>query len=366
MRRFKFGKITQNPFRTTALLLNETNFLYSLLDEIINKEKGIYTFPSQFGYNISEEASLKFEIQTTRKYVLQFESGVEGTNNLTTSLIDGVESYVKLKKSNKDNDDLLHIGFLENPQNYLTIDSEKAILKVKRNNLWSVNVTYKLDKYLGDCNFDESICDYKKDTDEYFILEHKLKNEWKSNIDEETNFYLAITKPIGSDVKRAVVYTPPVIERNFTQLKATNRELYNKKVYSLSFSFKPGKSTDRLEVFLKTNRSEMYLNRNTDEIQFIKRFSINDGEKVGQKSDASACNSNSLSSSVENWYRMKSILLYSCYDFQLGFAALYGQENNFTETVSTVAIDDVNIDFRLSTFFNKVLKLNFIRIVIFY
>ncbi len=82
-------------------------------------------------------------------------------------MIDGVESYVKLKKSNQDNDNLLHIGFLENPQNFLTIDSEKEILKC--NIFWSVNVTYKLDKYLGDCNFDESICDYKKDADEYFI-----------------------------------------------------------------------------------------------------------------------------------------------------------------------------------------------------
>jgi hypothetical protein len=60
----------------------------------------------------------------------------------------------------------------------------------------------------------------------------------------------------------------------------------------------------------------MYLSKNIDNIQFIKRFSINHGEQVGQKSDASACNSNSLSSRVENWYNeIKSILLYSFYFF---------------------------------------------------
>lgn len=319
-----------------------------VLDEVVNKEKGVYTFPAQIGYNLSEEVRMKFAIQTTRKYFLQFLSSIEGieTNNRTeiSKYIDGVNSYVRLRKVNKDFDDVINMGYLENPENVKSIDSDEAILKIKRSNLWSVNVSYTLDKYHGDCNFDESLCGYRKDDDEYFNLEHQAKHEWKSNIYEQTDFCLAITKPKGSNAERAAVYTPQIIERNFTRLKELRREFYNKKIFSLAFSFKPNKSTDRLEVFLQTNRSEMYLNKHTDEIQLVQRVNINDGELIVEQPND--CEHEDFN---DTWFRVKNILLYSCYDFRLGFAAVYDtNDEDYINTVSTILIDDVNIDSDMS------------------
>jgi hypothetical protein len=259
--------------------------------------------------------------------------------------VDGINSYVQLKQSNEDFK-FINSGYLENLNKSLTIDSDQAILKIKRNNLWSLNVTYNLDKYHGDCNFDESLCGYKKDDNQYFSLEHENKNEWKSINDEQTDFYLSIAKPIGSNVSRAVVYTPQIIERNFTELSELKKESYNKKIFSLSFSFKTSDPTNRLEIFLQTNRSELYLNRNTDEIQLIQRLSINDGELIPQKKSNDCGNHDS---NDHQWFRIKNILLYSCYDFRLGFVAVYNNnDRNFINTISTVSIDDVNIDFEKS------------------
>lgn len=294
--------------------------------------------------------SLRFEITTSRQYVITFEAKVLNDSLKFNNLL-GDESYVKLEKSNKDTEDFIHPAYLEDSKNQLVIDSEKAILKVKRNNLWSMNVTYKLDSYFGDCNFDQSICGYQKENYDYYHLQHKLRKEWKFDIDETDDFYLAITKPVGSDVKKAVVYTPHIVMRNITKLKTMKKELFNRKIYSLSFSFKPGKPSDRLEVFLHTNRTEMYLTKNTDEIQVIKRFSIDDAEPIPIETSSaeSQCSpSYSIISSHRSntWYRVRNILLYSCYDFRLGFAAEYGQDNDFIDTISTVGIDDVNIDYK--------------------
>ena len=234
---------------------------------------------------------------------------------------------------------------MENSQEHLKIDSDNAILKIKRNNLWSLNVSYNLLKYHGDCNFDESLCGYKKDEEDNFSLEHENKNEWKSISYEPTDYYLALTKPVGSNLSRAVVYTPQIIERNFTELKELKKELYNKKIFSLSFSFKTSEPTSKLEIFLQTNRSELYLNKNIDEIQLIQRLSIDDGELIAKKQNE--CDNDD--SSVDQWFRIKNILLYSCYDFQLGFVAVYNNnDKNFINSVSTIAIDDVNIDFEKS------------------
>ena len=287
---------------------------------------------------MNEEARVTFEVETTRKYIIEFTTTLEGSSKNQSEMrrvINGVSSYVKLKKFKKNFDDLIHVGYLETPENSLLIDDEKAVLKVKRNNLWSLNVSYKLDKYHGDCNFDESLCGYRKDDEDYdFRLKHKVKYEWKSSVDEPDDYYLSILSNVQH---RAVVYTPNIIQRNFTQLKATNKEFYNKMIFSLSFSYKSSESTNRLEVFIQTNRSEMNLNKNMDEIILVKRFNVNEGQLIQKKS---SCSKNK----DDKWYRMSNLSLYSCYDFRLGFVADFNQNIINNE----VGIDDVNIDFNNS------------------
>ena len=283
----------------------------------------------------------------------------------------------------------------------MTID--KSYLKIKRQNKYGLKVNYKLDVQLGDCDFDMSFCNFttslilnttlnpskviipsKKVIMRHMPKYNSLDTDDTNVLDKATDFYLSVTE---STDNVSSIYSP-VIDVQSKQLSG-----FNKKVYSLSFSYlMSNQSNDELEIFLVNSRSDIKVPLVSNIIKPISIFgssSIRQSENMVSmvnlpkdcpfvsmssflnsfvlstpKPDVShidqilssssldpstSLNNNQQNDSKFNWFRVNGLKLFSCHNFRFGFKFYLNKENKLqansnTLPESTIGLDDIELN----------------------
>ena len=152
----------------------EINWKFLKNKIVDDKKENTLDFPQQKGFNICQEEKeiLPFYFKSTnlnRKYVLSFDSDTPIMNSKSVG-------YVKVDLMNAkpevyvSNTHLNAKGALP-----LVLDSKNAMLKVKRTSRFSLQVQYKLDAQVGDCDFDSSFCNYTIEPEASSV---DLNQEW--------------------------------------------------------------------------------------------------------------------------------------------------------------------------------------------
>lgn len=266
----------------------------------------------------------------------------------------------------------------------LSVDSTAFALKIKRSNALALHIAYKMGTQAGDCNFDQSICNYTSNllADSALgtsplarnangqVVRHLPRYASISINDREMlrkskDFYLAIFK---MNDNTEAIYSPLVRVQ-----KESRSSLFNKRVHTISFSYQiSNHSMDQLEMFLVKNRSETTVKVDSSKkarlvkemIDKYDHMSWERNKQVQLERSEGMCPSGSnmemanrfasLARPVAEagfdlaWYRVEKVKVFSCYDFRLGFALRIDQESGRMRSANAppaqIGIDDVQIN----------------------
>jgi hypothetical protein len=253
-------------------------------------------------------------------------------------------------------------------------------IRVKRNGLHSVEMSFKLDQNVGDCDFDASVCgfvanSFPVETNSVFslphidslLISHAPKYPFINTNDHEMDkkardFYLSITK--SKREPHGVLYSP-LIRVQPTRSNLDSWNAYNQKIFSISFKYSSSSLTDSIELILLQNRSDIQnvtrnfglqpihglFSSNSINAEHNKRvFRVWAGEDKtcagvnNQEQFVEWSKKRSSDSTLQNWYEVRKLSFYSCYDFRVGFTFAQADTLDNSESVSQFGLDDVQLN----------------------
>jgi hypothetical protein len=372
----------------------EINWKFLKNKFIDEKKPSTLTFPAQIGFGLSSKEnrdSLDFYFQSTnqnRKYALNFncDSSTPISNSKQTD-------YVKVDLMNGKSEFYVPNGYLNLKESTTSfaLESRTSILKMKRTNKFSLEVTYKLDSQLGDCDFDFSFCNYTVDPElvelnqEDLLITHKPKyNSLNTNeydvLTKAKDYFLSVLK--SNDNKNGGYLYSPMIK-----LHKKNGLKFNQKIFKLSFSYMVHNHSDnRISLVLMTNRSDVkvpvvrndilaeYSGKSLDFDKSVSPVTLRDDCPIytkgsmlntfvlthtekksktniipSQFSPVTLTSRNDMTEgSTRTWFRVNKSI-YSCFDFRFGFRFNFSETAHSTESVnlnsaSPIGLDDVELN----------------------
>lgn len=233
----------------------ELNWIF-IKNEIIDVKKSLtITFPKQIGFDFDNKQhdELAFHFRSSnrnRKYSLYFDIDGKFSND-----IQDVNNYIKLRSKNTKQDHLIANDHLNNKANAMVLNSVDSILKIKRNEKFTIDIMVKINSQIGDCDFDASFCDYTtnlfvnstqfpsifaSNNNEQFMIRHMPKYESLNTNDFDVtskakDFYLSIFKKDKTEEDESIY--SPLIKVQEHDLDDSKKTLFNRKIHSLSFSY---------------------------------------------------------------------------------------------------------------------------------
>lgn len=276
--------------------------------------------------------------------------------------------------------------YLTNREKTYVFNTDEFALTVKPSHVYSIEIRPKIDVQVGYCDFDQSLCNYTTSLrDTAPGVAHELKHLAKfSSIDmndvdvveKAKDFYLAIGKDNEVLVDEAI-YSPEVKVLHETSGSKRSISFANKKVYSISFSYMvPNDSMASLQLAVVRNRVNLNVPADvkytkeiigrfdrqswTNNKQLVKLIpfvgecaavtfgSIVKGGGVLARSSESFKHKLNEPHSIQNWYRVNRLRLFSCQNFRIGFGVALNldlQEEELKQHMPlTVGLDDIEIN----------------------
>lgn len=356
----------------------ELNWLF-IKNQLIDEKKAFsISLPKQIGLDLGnkQQDELDFHFLTSnnnRKYWLYFDIDNKFTNEDSSN-------YIKIRvKNTKQIDNFISVDHLNNKLNGYLLGSSDSLLKIKRNEKFSIEILCKMDSQMGDCSFDSGFCDYttnpfvnstlfpslisSSEMDGFFLKHLPKFDTLNTNdfdvLDKAKDFYLSIEKSLVESTDS--IYSPLIQVQEIE-----DRVLFNRKAYSISFSYlMSNRSSSELQLFLVQNRSDVKANLKVDFYQDV----IGQYSSVSHLVDAKVSLSPILNECPmplfsskgkrmqtsariggQNWYHVKQAKFFSCFDFRFGFTlAMSKGEDEEKEAVmdkqrNFVGLDDVEIN----------------------
>ncbi|CAF0808821.1 unnamed protein product [Brachionus calyciflorus] len=384
----------RNPWKFSWFLkINSPNDIFDfelnwefIKNQIVDEKRDYEIhLPKVIGFELNERVhdELDFYLKTTtnRRYTLSFD--IEPKYFID---IQDTANYIKTKVKNSNKIDMhIPIEHLHNKQNEYLVNAPETLLKIKRNSKYSIGVSIKLDRHIGDCNFDDSVCEFTLNpflnqtlfsslftSNDGHIIRHLPKfnnldtNDFDLN-EKSQDFYLSVSKTSQNE---DALYSPLI---NVQELESNGKWKLNRKVYSLSFSYMmTNKTTSQLEVFIMPNRSDIKHNLRgeyfLEKIGLFSKDSFMDSVLVSKSKETNECPANSFSfwlsdknkrtSKTEsrldvqgNWYRVNRARFFSCFDFRFGFAINLEEDltddkklTKINPIKSTIGLDDIELN----------------------
>ena len=368
-------------------------------------DKSSLNLPLPSGFKFSEE--LYFNFQTTqlyRRYALNLTAKMADLEASKSSKSDETQdSYLKIANLahasaetttvEKSMEELgLDLTSIFTVGKLIRLNSSNVLIKIMRNNQWSMNITYKMESVDGECDFDESICNYTGNP----LFETALKSLWfeeasknvaqlrhepkyellnlnhQSTDEKIKDFYLSIEHTLTGEENwskpiRKSVFSPLLrvqTSKGTGKNSSSSSSLVGTKVFSVSFDYKTlmheNKDLDGMEMFIQPLRSDMKFGVKPKLGEIFRYYTspstlngspepfVRVSETCESETFKSLLNSKSLAQTMRAeepgfyWRHAHNITVFSCFDFRLGFAV------NFLKGKSTqmkAGIDNVQISY---------------------
>lgn len=330
----------ESPFDQYDFELNWKFIANQIIDD---KKKSTIDLPLQFGFDISEELEFEFlATQSRRKYSIEFLT----VQNVTKESTD--KSYIRSKIYGLQEMiiPLLSTSF---SQSNHALKKFNGTLFIKRYNDWFISITYDLESNSGDCDFDDSFCEYSYqdhknneksfkliDNNEFLHLPKYRKFNPYLQASEEADFYIGVKK----DIVNKTMYSPLIRVQDYRDVDKYEGSI-NSKLITLSFSYMYENNDDFLGLIMKSERSDvkstlMELTSSRKTIYSTKASEFPKSKKI-ERSIFERCESNPL----RIWKRVDSIPIFSCVDFRLEFVFSHGKSN----TSNLMGLDDIEINY---------------------
>jgi hypothetical protein len=381
-------------------------------NKFVDLASGVIQLPRTHGFAVSDSSrrdansienlgELEFTFESThinRNYRVFFEvngdqptAATEGIQNTEKFLNRKYLTYLNKRISKYE---LINTNIF-NDSNQFKLDEIGAnSIRVRRNEKYSIKLSYKLDQSLGDCDFDTgSMCgfvanSFPVESDSAFslphtdslLITHAPKYPFLSTGDREvsrkaSDFYLAVSRAAGKSDRQSILYTP-LIQAQPNQSNLDSWNAYNQKIFSISFKYSIGSMADSIELILLQNRSDVkYVTRNFA-THPIHMFSSNSANGEGNKHVfripgpvekscegvrnqeqfaewSSKRQGDASSEDEENWFEVRKMSFFSCFDFRVGFsferAANQDTTSNDASVITTTSrgqfgLDDVQLN----------------------
>ena len=322
--------------------LNDFEIHWSFIKNKLIDEKKSKTIklPLQYGFDIDEELDFDFSSTNPKRFYRVKLMSSENENGILKD-----KGYVKSKATGQA-DLVLPILSKKYKKNKHVLKGFTGAVVINRSSEWSMLIEYRLKLNIGDCDFDESLCGYTNQlekngtnvfdfTKSYEIL-HMPKHESLDAFSPMTNgknFYMGIKKNNSNNL--AVMYSPLIRIQKKRNVDRIQDSINNKLVF-ISFSYLQQSQTDKLELSIVSQRTDvkeaLLSTSPSDFIREINSEKYPENEQI----DSSEC-----LESKDVWKRVEKMPVFSCYDFHLEFNFLHGSESSNN---TLMGIDNVEIN----------------------
>jgi len=332
--------------------------------------------PAQYGFDVSEELVFTFDsLVSQRNFLFKIESSFDALNDSSIDL-----SHIKFTTLKKDKtmpeEYVLAQSKLDltSQTNEFKLNSVFSSLRINRKNERSYIINYQLETNDGDCDFDQSLCNYSSklmnadnELSSFFsnaAIQHlpkypSINTYYEEEIVEKEfkDFYLSVSTLDRVSNKNAAIYSPLIKIKTNEKHPSSS---FNNRMLKLSFNYMMLENSNaEIDLQMVSSRSDVagslrnYLNVS---YQSIGKFLSEGKEKISpivnprMFSNLNECPSKSFSQFVKGldkasykpvWHVVQGISFFSCFDFHLKFDMKFGNE----ASDSIVGIDDVQLDY---------------------